>query len=59
MLETDKAQQRKIALTKRMEIHANSSHEEYAKRITHFFHEWISGQKSVFVVALYLSLIHI
>ena len=36
-----------------MEIHANSSHEEYAKRITHFFHEWISGQKSVFVVALY------
>ena len=53
MSETDKAQQRKIALTKRMEIHANSSHEEYAKRITHFFHEWISGQKSVFVVALY------
>ena len=53
MSETDKAQQRKIALTKRMEIHANSSHEKYAKRITHFFHEWISGQKSVFVVALY------
>ena len=53
MSETDKAQQRKIALTKRRKIYEALHHEEYAKRITHFFHEWISGQKSVFVVALY------
>ena len=50
---TDKAQQRKLALGKRMEIHANSSHEEYGKRITHFFHEWMSDQKAVSVVGLY------
>ena len=53
MSETDKAKQREIALSKRMEIHANLSHEEYSKRITRFFHEWMSKQKTVSVVGLY------
>ena len=53
MSETDKAQQRKIAISKRIEIHANLSHEEYSKRITRFFHEWISEQKAVSVIGLY------
>ena len=53
MFEIDKVQHRKIAISKRKKIYETLHHEEYAKRITHFFHEWISGQKSVFVVALY------
>ena len=53
MFEIDKVQHRKIAIRKRRKIYQASHHEEYAKRITHFFHEWISDQKSVFVVALY------
>ena len=36
-----------------MKIYEALHQEEYAKRIAHFFNEWISGQKSVFVVALY------
>ena len=53
MFEIDKVQHRKIAISKRRKIYEALQQEEYAKRITHFFHEWISGQKSVFVVALY------
>ena len=53
MFEIDKVQHRKIAINKRRKIDEALHQEEYAKRITHFFHEWISGQKSVFVVALY------
>ena len=53
LFEIDKVQHRKIAISKRRKIYEALHHEEYAKRITHFFHEWISGQKSVFVVALY------
>jgi 5-formyltetrahydrofolate cyclo-ligase len=53
LFEIDKVQHRKIATSKRKKIYESLHHEEYAKRITHFFHEWISGQKSVFVVALY------
>ena len=53
MFEIDKVQHRKIAISKRRKIDEALHHEEYAKRITDFFHEWISGQKSVFVVALY------
>ena len=53
MFEIDKVQHRKVAISKRRKIYEALHHEEYAKRITHFFHEWISGQKSVFVVALY------
>ena len=53
MFEIDKVQHRKIAISKRRKIYEALHHEEYAKRITHFFHKWISGQKSVFVVALY------
>ena len=53
MSETDKAQQRKIALSKRKEIHANSSYEQYGKSITRFFHEWMSEQKAVSVIGLY------
>ncbi len=53
MFEIDKVQHRKIAISKRRKIYEALHHEEYAKRITHFFHEWISGQKPVCVVALY------
>ena len=53
MSETDKAKQRKIALRKRMEIHAYLSHGEYDKRITRFFHEWMSEHKAVSVIGLY------
>ena len=53
MFEIDKVQHRKIAIRKRGKIYEALHHDEYAKRIAHFFHEWISGQKSVFVVALY------
>ena len=53
MAETDKAQQRKIALRKRTEIYSNSFHEEYGKRISRFFHEWMSEQKAVSVIGLY------
>tara|TARA_B100000287_G_scaffold382622_1_gene387856 strand:+ start:190 stop:858 length:669 start_codon:yes stop_codon:yes gene_type:complete len=53
LLETDKAQQRKIALSKRMELNAKSLHEEYGRSITRFFHEWISKQKAVSIVGLY------
>ena len=53
MFEIDKVQHRKIAISKRRKIYEALHQEEYAKRITHFFNEWISGQKSVFVVALY------
>ena len=53
MSETDKAKQRKIALSKRIEIHDNLSHGEYDKRITHFFHEWMSEHKAVSVIGLY------
>ncbi len=53
MFEIDKVQHRKIAISKRRKIYEALQREEYAKRITHFFNEWISGQKSVFVVALY------
>ena len=49
----DKVQNRKIAISKRRKIYESLHQEEYAKKITHFFHEWISCQKSVFVVALY------
>ena len=53
MAETDKAQQRIIALRKRTEIYSNSFHEEYGKRISRFFHEWMSEQKAVSVIGLY------
>ncbi len=53
MFEIDKVQIRKIAISKRRKIYEALHHEEYAKRIAHFFHEWISDQHSVFVVALY------
>ena len=53
MFEIDKVKHRKIAISKRRKIYEALHQEEYAKRITQFFHEWISGQKSVFVVALY------
>ena len=53
MFEVYKVHHRKIAISKRRKIYEALHHEEYAKKITHFFHEWISGQKSVFVVALY------
>ena len=53
MFEIDKVQHRKIAISKRRKIYEALHHEEYANRITHFFHEWILSQKSVFVVALY------
>ena len=53
MLETDKARHRKIALSKRTEIHANFPNEEYGKRIRSFFHEWMSEQKAFSVIGLY------
>ena len=53
MFEIDKVQHRKIAISKRRKIYEALHQEEYAKRITYFFNEWVSGQKSVFVVALY------
>ena len=53
MFEIDKVQHRKIAISKRKKIYEALHYEEYAKRITHFFHKWISGQNPVFVVALY------
>ena len=53
MSETDKVQLRKIALSRRREIHANLPHEQYGRSITSFFNEWISGQKTASIIGLY------
>ena len=53
MSETDKVKYRKIALSKRRELHDNMPHHEYAARIKQFFHRWILEEKAVSVIGLY------
>ena len=51
--ETDKVQYRKIALSKRRQLHANIPHNEYVASIRHYFNEWILEETAVSVIGLY------
>ena len=50
---TDKVQYREFAQGKRREIHDKIPYNEYRARTKYFFHEWISGKKSISVIGLY------
>ena len=53
MSKTEKVHYRKIALSKRRELHANIPYNEYCKSIRSFFHKWILREKAVSVIGLY------